>query len=145
MTAILATLDPRTRRVPVVAEFDNNPSKAKAGSNAAPLRAGAFVRAWVATRQPIAVLRVPHSVLRPGSRDEAFAVDPATSTLEARHIVYAIAADGSLLVRQGLRPDDQLVASPIAEAKAGERVRLANEAEAAEAPEAAPAPKAGTP
>lgn len=146
VTAILATLDARTRRVPVVAEFDNAPSKASARPNTAPLRAGAFVRAWVATRQPLAVLRVPHAVLRPGSRDEAFAVNPATSALEARHLVFAIAPDGSLLVRQGLRPDDQLVSSPIAEAKAGERVRLRGDAPgAAEAPEAAPAPKAGTP
>jgi RND family efflux transporter MFP subunit len=143
VTAILATLDARTRRVPVVAEFDNAPAK---GSSAAPLRAGAFVRAWVATRQPIAVLRVPHAVLRAGSRDEAFAVNPATSVLEARHIVYAISPDGSLLVRQGLRPDDQLVLAPIAEAKAGERVRVQSEApEGAEAGDAAAAPKAGTP
>jgi RND family efflux transporter MFP subunit len=141
VTAILATLDARTRRVPVVAEFDNAPSKAGESSRA-PLRAGAFVRAWVATRQPIGVLRVPHAVLRPGARDEAFAINPATETLEARHIVYAIAPDGSLLVRQGLRPDDQLVVSPIAEAKAGDRVRLYSAT-----PEAteAPAREAGTP
>jgi len=146
VTAILATLDARTRRVPVVAEFDNAPAKASNGSNAAPLRAGAFVRAWVATRHPIAVLKVPHAVLRAGSRDEAFAVNPATSALEPRHIVYAIAPDGSLLVRQGLRPDDQLVLSPIAEVKAGDRVRLEGDApEAAVTPAAAPAPKAGTP
>jgi len=144
VTAILATLDSRTRRVPVVAEFDN---AAKGPGGAAPLRAGAFVRAWVGTSKEVPVLRLPHAVLRPGTRDELFAVNPATSALEARQIVYAISPDGTLLVRQGVGRDDQLVLSPIAEAKGGDVVRVDGGAEgaAAEAAPAAEAPKAGTP
>lgn len=154
VTAILATLDAHTRRVPVVAEFGNatpvaasGAGKPAAAASAAPLRAGSFVRAWVATRQEIPVLRVPHNVLRPGARDEVFAVDPASSTLQARHIVYAIAADGTLLVRQGMEPGDQLVLSPIAEAKTGDRVRIDTGEEPADgaSEEAATSPKAGTP
>ena len=146
VTAILATLDARTRRVPVIAEFDNVSLAApRATGSGAPLRAGAFVRAWVATRQAIAVLRVPHAVLRPGTRDEAFAVNPLTQALEARHIIYSVAPDGTLLVRQGVRPDDQLVLSPIAEAKAGDLVRVSAGAAAAGAPEVIDAPSEAAP
>ena len=130
ITAILATLDARTRRVPVVAEFDN--AAAKAGEP--PLRAGAFVRARVAARHEIPVLRVPHAVLRPGSQDEVLVVG-AGSRLEQRRITYSIAPDGTLLVRRGIDDEDVLVLSPIAEAKAGDEVRVAPAAAAApEAP-----------
>lgn len=158
VTAILATLDPRTRRVPVVAEFDNDDS-----SRGPALRAGAFVRAWVASKDAMSVLRVPHGVLRPGSQDEVLLVNPS-SQLEVRRIVFAVAPDGALLVRRGIEPGDDIVLDPIPEAKAGEVVLAealapkgaetatvaASETgsvarPAAAAPGAAAAAKAGTP
>jgi RND family efflux transporter MFP subunit len=119
LTAILATLDPRTRRVPVVAEFDN----ARAGAAGRNLRAGAFVRAWVASKDAIPVLRLPHAVLRPGSQDEVLTVNPSSSRLEGRRIVYAIDSNGTLLVRRGISPDDRVVLDPIPEAKANDVVQ----------------------
>ena len=137
ITAILSTLDARTRRVPVVAEFDNPPQGA-APKDAAPkkaepqLRAGAFVRARVAAQREIPVLRVPHDVLRAGTQDEVLIVGAQGSRLELRRIVYSIAPDGTLLVRRGIEQGDELVRSPIAEAKAGDEVRVerAGDAEA---------------
>jgi len=118
--AVLATLDAHTRRVPVVVDFDNSRPAAGAGA----LRAGAFVRGYVEAREPIAVLRVPHAVQRPGSRDEVWVVD-AASRLEARHIAFAIAPDGDLLVRSGLSSSDRVVLDPIPELKASDVVQVA--------------------
>lgn len=138
VTAILSTLDARTRRVPVVAEFGNT---AKSGPR---LRAGAFVRAWVLAREAIPVLRVPHGVLRPGSQDEVLRVDPSTSKLEMRRVVFSVDPDGSLLVRSGIDASDQLVLDPIPEALAGDLVQVASEAtvpsETKEPPPASPGP-----
>jgi multidrug efflux pump subunit AcrA (membrane-fusion protein) len=175
VTAILSTLDARTRRVPVVVEFGNQTKPSPAKKNAASpdtasqeavqndamkngaasaLRAGAFVRARVAADREIPVLRVPHTVLRPGARDEVLALSPGSDRLELRHIVYSIAPDGTLLVRRGIDARDELVLSPIAEAKAGDVVRVERPAAEASAPvtaapsaqvPAAVAPKAGTP
>jgi len=131
ISAILGTLDARTRRVPVVADFDN-----ARGS----LRAGAFVRGWVSAQREIPVLRVPHTVLRPGSQDEVFVVN-ATSRLESRRIAYSIAPDGTLLVRRGIGAEDQLVLAPIAESKTGDEVRIEGDAMPAPSGEKlAPAP-----
>lgn len=146
VTAVLATLDPRTRRVPVVAEFDNSAKK-----NEVSLRAGAFVRAWVEAREPIDVLRLPHGVLRPGSQDEVFVVHAETSRLQARRIVFAVAPDGALLVRDGIGAQDRVVLDPIPEARAGDVVRTqaqgtgdetAVQAAALNEPASSPAPSA---
>lgn len=144
VTAILSTLDARTRRVPVVAEFDNT------AKGAPRLRAGSFVRAWVQARDVISVLRVPHGVLRPGSQDEVLLVDPATSKLELRRIVFSVGPDGTLLVRSGLGATDQVVLDPIPEAAAGDVVQIESAAEAVPAagtkpPEPAASAQAGAP
>lgn len=134
VTAILSTLDARTRRVPVVAEFANT---TKGGPR---LRAGAFVRAWVRAREAIPVLRVPHGVLRPGSQDEVLRVDPSTSKLDLRRIVFSVEPDGSLLVRNGIDASDQLVLDPIPEALAGDLVSIAAVAPPSAAKEPSPPP-----
>jgi hypothetical protein len=139
-----------------VAEFDNRgrePASRERGANEGEpaLRAGAFVRARVAARREIGVLRVPHAVLRPGSQDEVLVVGPS-SRLELRHIVYSVAPDGTLLVRRGIDASDALVLAPMAEANAGDEVRVerpgaAAPAAAAVLAESAPvtAPKAAQP
>jgi RND family efflux transporter MFP subunit len=137
VSAVLATLDARTRRVPLVVEFDN--AKGRAAGPA--LRAGGFVRGWVQARDAIAVLRVPHGVLQPGARDEVWTLD-AASRLEPRQISFAIAPNGDLLIRKGIRAEDQLVLDPIAEAKAGEVVQRNPKATSESGTESA---KAGTP
>lgn len=112
--AILATLDAQTRRVPVQVDF----------TNPGYLRAGAFVRAWVNSKQEFDVIKVPSTVLKPGSQDEAVVVNAKTSTLELRKLTYTIDTDGSLLVRSGLNADDQVVDSPNAEATTGKHVQV---------------------
>lgn len=113
VSAVLGTVDPRTRRVPVEASFDNPGF----------LRAGAFVQAHVDAKTEIAVQRLPHDVLRPGSQDEVLVVRDG-GRLEVRHVVLAVDKDGSLLVRRGLDPGDQLVAKPKPEAKSGDVVTV---------------------
>jgi RND family efflux transporter MFP subunit len=113
ISAVLGTVDPQTRRVPVEAAFDNPGF----------LRAGAFVQARVDAKSEISVLRLPHEVLRPGSQDEVMVVGDG-GRLDVRHVVLAVDKDGSLLVRRGLGPHDRLVAKPKPEAKAGDVVTV---------------------
>src|SRR5215813_15229937 len=60
---------------------------------------GAFVRGWVGAREPIAVLRLPHAVQRPGRSEEH------TSELQSRpHLVCRL-----LLEKKKKLPEDGLV------------------------------------
>jgi RND family efflux transporter MFP subunit len=113
LSAVLGTVDPKTRRVPVEAAFDNPGF----------LRSGAFVRARVDAKNEIQVLRLPHEVLRPGSQDELVIVGEG-GRLDVRHVVLAVDKDGSLLVRRGLAATDKVVAKPKPEAKAGDVVTV---------------------
>jgi RND family efflux transporter MFP subunit len=113
VSAVLGAVDPSTRRVPLEAIFDNK----KEGSQ---LRSGAFVRARIQGGAPLPVLSLPHEALRPGSQDEVVIVQG--DSLLVKRVTYALAKDGSLLVRQGLDAADQVVLSPRPEAKTGDRV-----------------------
>jgi hypothetical protein len=109
----LGTVDEHTRRVPVEASFDNPGF----------LRAGAFVQARVDAKNEIAVLRLPHEVLRPGAQDEVMVV-LESGRLEARRVVLSVDKDGTLLVRRGLSATDKVVAKPKPEAKTGDAVKV---------------------
>jgi RND family efflux transporter MFP subunit len=113
LSAVLSAVDANTRRVPVEATVQN-------ADNA--LRAGSFVRARVQGGAPINVLKLPHTVLRPGSQDEIFTVNG--DTLVSRRVVHALDKDGSLLVRSGLTAAEQVVVSPTPEAKTGDKVSV---------------------
>ena len=64
------------------------------------------------------VLRLPATALRPGSQNEVLVADGGRTRL--RHISFARAADGALLVRRGLEPNERVVAAPTAEAADGD-------------------------
>lgn len=113
VSAVLGTVDQKTRRVPVEASFDNPGF----------LRAGAFVKARVRAKEEIAVTQLPRDVLRPGTQDEVLAVT-AEGKLEVRHLVLAVDKDGTLLVRRGLEAGDRLVLKPKPEAKPGDLVSV---------------------
>lgn len=113
VSAVLGTIDQKTRRVPVEASFDNPGF----------LRAGAFVQAHVDAKNEIDVLKLPHEVLRPGSQDEVLVVLDG-GKLDARRVVFSIDKDGTLLVRRGISAGDKLVAKPKPEAKAGDIVTI---------------------
>jgi RND family efflux transporter MFP subunit len=113
VSAVLGTVDQKTRRVPVEAAFDNPGF----------LRAGAFVQAHVDAKSEIDVVRLPHDVLRPGSQDEVLVVLDG-GRLDVRRVVFSIDRDGSLLVRRGVTASDRLVAKPKPEAKAGDVVTV---------------------
>jgi len=113
VSTVLGAVDPNTRRVPLEAVVDNKNEKTA-------LRSGAFVRARVEGGAPLPVLRLPHEALRPGSQDEVLL--ESGGLLAVRHLGFALAKDGSLLVRQGLSATDNVVFSPKPEAKDGDRV-----------------------
>jgi RND family efflux transporter MFP subunit len=113
VSAVLGTVDQRTRRVPVEASFDNPGF----------LRAGAFVKARVDAKNEIRVVKLPHEVLRPGSQDEVVVVGEG-GRLDVRHVVLAVDKDGSLLVRRGLLESDKVVTKPKPEAKTGDVVSI---------------------
>jgi RND family efflux transporter MFP subunit len=113
ISAVLSSVDASTRRVPVEAVVKNDDNK---------LRAGSFVRAYIQGGAPIDVLKLPHTVLRPGSQDEIFTVN--ADTLVSRRVVYALDKEGSLLVRSGLTAAEQVVVSPTPEAKTGDKVSV---------------------
>jgi len=113
ISAVLGTVDPKTRRVPVEAAFEN-PGQ---------LRTGSFVRARVHAKDEIDVLKLPHGTLRPGSQDEVMVVT-AEGKLEARHVVYAVDKDGTLLVRRGIAATDKLLSAPKPESKSGDVVTI---------------------
>ncbi|HTM47003.1 MAG TPA: efflux RND transporter periplasmic adaptor subunit [Polyangiaceae bacterium] len=111
LSAVLSSVDQSTRRVPVEAVVDNKDGK---------LRSGSFVRARVEGGSPISVLKLPQTVLRPGSQDEIFTVDG--DALRSHHVILAVDKDGSLLVRGGLTANARVLLSPSAEAKEGDHV-----------------------
>jgi RND family efflux transporter MFP subunit len=113
VTAVLSSVDASTRRVPVEAEVKNDAT--------VPLLGGSFVRAAVVGLPPTPVVKLPATTLRPGSQDEIMVVKDGR--VSARRIAFALAGDGALLVRAGVRADEAVLASPSAEAQEGDKVR----------------------
>jgi RND family efflux transporter MFP subunit len=115
VVAVLSSVDAATRRVPLEAEIKNDAGQ--------PLLGGSFVRAAVTGLKPVSVLRLPASALRPGSQNEVLVVEGTRAHL--RHVVFARAADGALLVRGGLEPNERVLETPTAEAAEGDAVAAA--------------------
>lgn len=115
ITAVVAALDEATKRLPVQAVIENE--------EASGLIAGTLVRARVSGGEPVPVVRLPHTVLKPGTQDEIFVVEG--DKLAERRIAFEIAPDGALLVRRGVKADEAVLAEPWPEAKAGDVVRSA--------------------
>jgi RND family efflux transporter MFP subunit len=113
VTAVLGSVDPATRRVRIEAKLDNQDSR---------LRAGSFARATVQGARGIEVLKLPREALRAGSQDEVFVVE--NETLAVRRLSFAIAPDGTLLVRHGLGRGERVVLAPPSDLDAGARVAV---------------------
>lgn len=109
ISAVLGSLDPQTRRVPILAEIPND--------HEASLLSGSFVRAVVGSSRSVPVLALPADALRPGSQDEVVAlVDGKAHLLK---LSFTLDAKGSLLVRSGLRESDVIVRAPSSEITEG--------------------------
>ena len=98
VVAVLSSVDAATRRVPLEAEIKNDGGQ--------PLLGGSFVRAAVSGLDAVPVLRLPATALRPGSQNEVLVADGGRTRV--RHIAFARAADGALLVRSGLEPNERV-------------------------------------
>jgi RND family efflux transporter MFP subunit len=115
VTAVLRSLDPQTRRVPILAELPND--------GPAPLLAGSFVRATVTSPREIEVLSLPAAVIRKGSQDEVVVVKDGRA-----HIVRVSATQGKepgqVYVREGLTPSDDVLVGATSELREGEPIDL---------------------
>jgi len=114
VTAVLGSLDPQTRRVPVIAEMPNGPE--------AGLLSGSFVRAKIVAKDSIDVLKLPGSALRPGSQDEVVVLKDGKAHLV--RVAFSAAPDGSLYVRKGIGRADEIVANPSQEVTEGQTIEL---------------------
>lgn len=111
VTAVLPSLDAMTRRVPMVAEISNADGK---------LFARSFVRAAITATKEVRVLRLPASARKPGSQDEIVVV--VNGVAKIKRVVFDVAPDGALLVREGLAENDVVVAAPSGEVTEGQPI-----------------------
>jgi RND family efflux transporter MFP subunit len=114
ITAVVGSLDPQTRRVPVIAELPN-----KDGDR---LFSGSFVRVTIVTDDEISVLSLPQTALRPGSQDELVLAKDGKAHLV--HVTLAPSETGALMVRAGLSVDDLVVLAPSPEITEGAPLAL---------------------
>lgn len=114
VTAVLGSLDPQTRRVPIVGEIKNDP---KFG-----LRSGAFVRARILPAREVPALKLPGTALRPGSQDEVILVREGKARVA--RVGLTIGEGGVLFVRSGLSASDDVLAEPSAETRDGDTITL---------------------
>jgi RND family efflux transporter MFP subunit len=112
VTAVLGSVDPTTRRVPLEARIPNR--------GKTPLLAGSYARAEVQGKAAVPVLRLPAGVIRPGSQNEVMVAENGRMT--ARRVVFHPAPDGGIYVRSGLDAHDLVVVDPSPEAKDGDVV-----------------------
>jgi multidrug efflux pump subunit AcrA (membrane-fusion protein) len=117
VTAVLPSLDRQTRRLPIVAAIPNPGTT---------LLAGAFVRAQIHARQDAQVLELPGAALRPGSQDEIVVV--SQGKLVRRAVTFTRSEAGALLVRDGLSPNEDVLASPSADVRDGAEAPAAHAA-----------------
>jgi RND family efflux transporter MFP subunit len=110
VTAVLASLDPQTRRVPVQAEIPNDV--------VSPLFAGAFVRATVVSDREIPVIELPPGALRPGSQDDV--VLRVGGKAHLVRVVFTQGEGGGIFVRSGITAADVVVINPSSEVREGD-------------------------
>lgn len=112
--SVLSSLDPQTRRVPLIAEIPNGPDS--------DLLSGSFVRAHILAQEPIDALELPGSAVRPGSQDELVVVQDGKAHLV--RVTYSSGENGVIYVRKGLDASARVVARPRSEIKEGEPIDL---------------------
>jgi RND family efflux transporter MFP subunit len=112
VSAVLGSVDPATRRVPIEAIVKNDGSE--------PLLSGTFVRAVIKGVREVPVLRLPPGALRPGAQNEVMLVE--NGRLRAQRVLFQPAPDGSILVRSGLLKEDTVLLGASPEAKDGDLV-----------------------
>lgn len=113
VSVIFPSVDPQTRRVPIYAEFPNDP--------AAPLLAGIFVRANVTAAGEASVLKLPGASLKAGTQDEVWLVRDGKAA--TTHVVFSAGEDGTLFVRSGLAEKDEVILAAGQALREGDAVR----------------------
>ncbi|MBM4358084.1 MAG: efflux RND transporter periplasmic adaptor subunit [Deltaproteobacteria bacterium] len=113
VTVVFPSVDAQTRRVPLHAEFVNDP--------AAPLLAGVFVRANVTAQGESRVLKLPAAALKAGSQDEIWVIREGKA--KTVHVVFSTGDEGVLLVRDGLDEKDDVILAAGQSLHEGDAVR----------------------
>jgi RND family efflux transporter MFP subunit len=114
VVTLVPSLDQATRRAPLEVEVPNDTTE--------PLLAWSFVRATIAGKGEMGVLRLPSTARRPGSQDEVFKVEG--HKLRVLHLAHAVADDGAWLVTSGLQPGDAILDAPDSDMRDGDEVEL---------------------
>ncbi len=138
VTAVLPSVEPATRRVPIEAVLDNAEL-----DGARRLRSGEFVRATITTKDAVDALAIPGSALRPGSQDEVVVVVDGKAKLV--RVRFARDASGTLFVQGGLDKLARVVLAPPAELADGTVVTAAEQPASPASPASQAAPAAETP
>lgn len=117
VVAVVPSLDQATRRAPVEIEVANGEGSGLLGWG--------FVRARIEGKAELDAVRLPALARRPGSQDELVKVERTAGGALARIVKTAFvvdAADGALVVQRGLSPGDEVLLSPSADLKDGDRI-----------------------
>lgn len=118
VTAVLRSLDPQTRRVPMVAEIPNDAP--------IPLLAGSFVRATVSSPREVEVLSLPAAAIRKGSQDEVVVVKDGRAHIV--RVTFTQATEpGKIYVREGLTATDDVLLGATSELEEGAPIDLGAE------------------
>jgi RND family efflux transporter MFP subunit len=134
ITAVLRSLDPMTRRVPMVAEIPNADGQ---------LFARSFLRATITAARDVPVFRLPATARKPGSQDEIVTIEGGVAKI--KRVVLETAPDGALLVRDGVTASDVVVASPSGETTDGQPMIAGSVAQGAPPSPNAPTAPSGAP
>ena len=112
VSVVVPSLDQATRRAPIEVEVPNDPK--------APLLAWSFVHAGIEGGAEIPALRIPATARRPGSQSEVVRLQNGRA--HVARVVHSVGPDGAWLVRDGLDPQDIVLASPDADVKEGDLI-----------------------
>ncbi len=141
-----AAIDSRTRLAYVIAELTDPFSTDPQQPDRPALQFGQFLEAEITGRPLLDVFRLPRSALRPG--DELWVAVPpgnatddgaaGTLTLDRRTVASVWRNTAEVYLREGLRPGESVIISPVPAVRQGMPIRLAQPAPATPRPEFAP-------
>ena len=121
MLNVIGQLDPKGRMAQVLIEVDN-PLETN-DETPVPLLLGAYVKVEIRGRTMNNVFRLPQQALRQG--DRVYVMD-AQARLSIRKVQVLRMENDSVLIRGGLKPDEQVVTSRLETAVAGMKLKAVN-------------------
>jgi RND family efflux transporter MFP subunit len=112
VATVIPSLDQATRRAPIEIEVLNDPKD--------PLLAWSFVHATIDSGKEVPALRIPATTRRPGAENQIVVVKDGKAVVV--HVAASTDTDGSLIVRDGIGPSDEIVLNPGSDLHDGDAV-----------------------